>query len=264
MAAHPSLKFFGIAKLFLIFALIATLIAIFLPAWSRIEGAGITPLLGVLPYSHSSITSESILYMGLWQWCIYYGDANNGHTCGNTRPSGVPAYGNEKCKGYFLATQVTACLALVFIFFALVASLLAIKKAATWRPDTFFKAPTGPTAGAILCTLLALGLAIAAWACWLVLAEERCHSMTSLWNPFQGYSASFILMCIASGFVLMALPLLFLALKALKKKYAVQETPKQDYPEVVQYVEQATYPVTTYPDASYAQPTTQYIQSPVY
>ena len=93
--------------------------------------------------------------------------------------------------------------------FALVALLLTAFVLATlkkWAKPAAkpYKAPRLPAFGALVLSLLAFGLLLTSWICWIVLAETPCRAAGTAWNPFQGYSYSFILMCMASGFALIA------------------------------------------------------------
>jgi hypothetical protein len=291
---HPASKFWALALIFLILALVFCIFACFFPAWSRYKGSGI-PTSELGSYVSTAVTSDSRLYLGHWMWCLQYEDPLDTKTCANNADStGPPAYGNSKCKGFWWASRICGLVGIGFLFLALLIVFMVTKSLKAWKPHEPWKAPMGAAAIACLLTVLAAGLCIASWACWIVIAEESCSNTLTVWNPFQGYSYSFIVMCFASGWALIAALLMCLGLMKLKKTpkavaevlddevtFEVVPTPAAAplYPEYVsEYPGPApsayppqypTYPAptTSYvggPRSAYPSPTTSYESYPAY
>ena len=95
---------------------------------------------------------------------------------------------------------------------ALLLTVFVLMKLKKWTPVTAktwkIPNPLALVALAFFLVLHTFGLLLVSWIFWIVLAESSCRS-SGAWNPFQGYSWSFILMCIASGWALIATLLMY-------------------------------------------------------
>lgn len=235
---HPSARYFTLATVLYFLAFILALIAVFVP-WSDIHLAG----------------SASETWISLWQVCLDSNDYLSSFTCTNIDKDNVshPTGASEKCKDYFTAVQVltivTAAMALVGVI------LLAMLLKKLWT-----KTAMGIAGCSFIWWVLTMGCAIAAWACYLVFAEENCLGTTSAvipsW-PIQGYTYGFIIMCVASGLMLLGLLLHCVGLASLKKPVyvATPTVAAPAYPMVSSYT-------TAYP--SYPVANTSPYMAPVY
>lgn len=231
---HPSSRYFSLGLLVLFFAFLAALVCLFVP-WSRVKNANGT--------TH---------WVGLWMHCLDQNDHLNTYQCSNIDVDSVtgPTRNYEKCKDYFVATQVLTIITVGMAFLGVV--LLGLLMGKLWTPKAMLLA--GISFG---WWLLTLGCAIAAWACWLVFGEDNCNGLpisVAPW-PIQGYTYGFIAMCVCSGLILIGLLALCAGLLSLKKPvYEAKPVATPVYQEVPVY---PTYPsAPAYPAvASYGYPT---------
>jgi len=207
---HPAAKFWGVALFFLFVSWLLCLIAVFVP-WSR---AFDTPVAGTTTWVALFQTAQTTRVNNRWTANVM---ANDLDVSGNLGTSVTGA--DPKCKGYFIAVQVLTIVATSLAFIAM--KLVGYVTAKLW-----FK-PRAVAAFSIVLTILTLGVAIAAWACWLVYAESPCPGLTGA--PVQGYSWGFIQMCCASGFILIASLFMCLGFMKMKKEY-IPPVPRVDYP----------------------------------
>lgn len=208
---HPAAKFWTLALLFLVFVFLLSLIAIFVP-WARKFDTPVAGSTSWISLFSSSVNTDT---SGRWTSTIWTNDLDVSGVYGLSVTGG-----DAKCKGYFMATQALTIITCVMSFLAIVLVALILKK-------IWFK-PAGMAVCTILWTILTLGVAIAAWACFLVYGEIACPGLTGA--PTQGYSWGFIQMCCASGFALIASIFMCLGFMKLKKQHVPQASPMVDYP----------------------------------
>jgi hypothetical protein len=195
---HPSARYFNLAAVLYLLAFQLALISIFVP-WSEIDQTG----------------SESETSISLWQVCVDTNDHLNTFTCTNIDLDNTshPAGTSQKCHDYIIATRVVTITATALALLGLIMVAALLKK--IWTKTAM------SIAGLSLVTeVLALGCAIAAWACWLVFGEENCLGVTSTFIPawpIQGYTYGFIIMCVASGLLLLGLLVHCVGCASLKK-----------------------------------------------
>merc|ERR1712059_195577 len=97
-----------------------------------------------------------------------------------------------KCKGYLYGSRILSILAAAFTLIALIVTGLAFSKVNSWNAYSWTR-PTGPAAGAVCLNFFAFALLCVSWIMWIVVAEHPCRPTGVTWNPFQGYSTSFII-----------------------------------------------------------------------
>lgn len=223
---HPSARYFSLAAGLYLLAYLLALISIFVP-WSKID----------------QVNSTSDTWISLWSVCSDQNDLLETYTCQNIDLDNTshPAGTSNKCHDYIVATRVVTIIATALSLLGLIMVAALLKK--LWTKTAM------SIAGLSLVTeALALGCAIAAWACWLVFGEENCLGVTSTlipaW-PIQGYTWGFIIMCIASGLLLLGLLVHCVGCASLKKPVYVATptlTPAATYPVVNSYPSYPSYP----------------------
>lgn len=185
---HPAKKWFILTALFSLLAWLLALIAIFVP-WS---------------WKDTAVFQRT--YVGLWWNCDEWTNHPlNAYTCrtNDVDQVGSISGGDEKCRGYIVATQVFTVAACVFAFLALILAALLIGK--LWSK---------PVALALYCAMLAFlafGCALVAFLMWIVYAEQNCQPGNPLF-PISGYSWGWILMVIATFFAFLAMITAYLGL----------------------------------------------------
>jgi len=230
----------------LLISICLTAAAAVVPAFSRIGGLtapnGIQALVdgGFLTSKvATSFDRWSTVYIGLWRWCLEYGDSARSYLCANTSGDQIPAFARSKCAGHFYAARHLNWISAVVLCIALLLCALCFMKCSKWVAGSYWKAPKAPAAAAIVTIVIGFGLSIACWVCWIVLVEEGCRSRAVAWDPIQGYSTSFIFMCWATGFAIFGF---LLALMGFSKLNKVPEySYSNDQVAIVEEVQPVTY-----------------------
>lgn len=224
--------FYTFAGLLLISAAALAAAATIMVRWSKVQAirypTPITPI----------TSSESELYIGLWNICIEMEDRLDVEHCSDYDLIG--SYDNGKCKDYVVVVKATIIAGAAL---ALLAGLLSLILAAKSKTEIAKVSILGLN---ILLALLAFGALLTAFICWIVVAEESCGGA----GPFKGYSTSWILAIIASACAITAIVPLLVALLSLKKmgKYPVMyptADPAANYSSPGNATVDLTYPVLT-------------------
>jgi hypothetical protein len=224
--AHPAKKLLLISILCLFLAVLLGFITVFVP-WSR-KDTNATTRVWAYPFQNCAEDLASVR------------PTANQVTCQDNDFSDAASVsgGNEKCRGFIIATIVNVFIYVLIGIFTLIFLGLALKS--LWGKALPFAAL------GVLGLLICCGGAIAAWACWIVYAEEVC-TVSALF-PVQGYSYGFIMTIFASVLDLIALVAAILATLKIKKgaikDHQVYATPA--YIPAQPYVAAPAYP-TSYP-----------------
>lgn len=187
---HPAKKWFLLSALCSFLAFILMLIAIFVP-WS---------------WKDTAVFERT--YVGLWQNCKEFtADPLNRYECkeNDVDQTGSIAGGDEKCRGYIVATQVFVIAGCVFAFLAFLFALLILGK--LWSKPILLALYIA------LLTFLAFGCILTAFLMWIVYAEQRCAE-GPLW-PLGGYSWGWICNVVATFFAFLAMLLAYLGLLSI-------------------------------------------------
>jgi hypothetical protein len=234
--AHPAKKPLLASIVFLLLAVLLGFITVFVP-WSY-KDTTTTTRVWAYPFQNCA---EDLASVRPTEHQVTCQDNDFSH------PASVSG-GNEKCRGFIIATIVNVFIYVIIGIFTLIFLALTLKS--VWGKAMPFAALS------VLGLLICCGASIAAWACWIVYAEEVCT--TSALFPLQGYSYGFIMTIFASVCDLLALVAGLLALLKIKKG-AVKEQTMPVYPAVAY---PSAYAAPAYPYAAPAYPAA--INSPYY
>jgi amino acid transporter len=207
---HPAKIIFLLSLVMMALAWILSLIAIFVP-WS---------------WKNTAVFRRT--YVNLWQNCVENTESPlNEYTCSENDLDQVGSVsgGSEKCRGYFVATQVFIIAGCVFAFLALLTAALILGK--LWSKPVVLAIYLATMA------FLAFGCIMISFLMWIVYAEQDCQPGNPLF-PLEGYSWGWICAVCATFFAFLGMLLAYLGLYKilLFKPFIPHEEPPM-YPVVM-------------------------------